>query len=177
MEAQVKSFGSEESRGPTLAEVLNNAPSLGVKSGRSFAQVLRSISGVKERAVCSSRSLDLFPMSSCFESRSDGEGLRYAVDCLKLEGVLPRSLAAAAGSMCSMKKKKKGKISSGGLMRLLEHIHLKLDRVLAGLLQSPPEGGKEFVVWALLILIWAKCPGLVLKRARVRFWIRVWTRV
>ena len=105
-------------------------------------QVLRSISSVEERAVCSSRSLDLFSMLSCFESRSDGEGLHSAMDCSELEGFLPRSLAAAAVSVCSMKKKK-GKIGSGGLMRLLGHIHLKLDRVLAGVTSKPTRRRKR----------------------------------
>jgi hypothetical protein len=124
-------------------EVLRDAPSLGVKSGRSFAQVLRSISGVEERAVYSSRSLDLFPVSSCFESGSNGEGLRSAMDYSELEGFLTRSLAAVAGSMCSMKKKKKGKIDSGGLMRLLGHIHLKLDRVLVRVTSKPTRRRKR----------------------------------
>jgi hypothetical protein len=44
---------------------------------------------------------------------------------------------------------------------------------MLGLLRSPPEGGKEFTVWALPILIWAGRLGLVLKWAQVRFWIRV----
>jgi hypothetical protein len=34
----------------------------------------------------------------CFESGFDGEGLFSAIDCSMLEGVLPRSLKAAARS-------------------------------------------------------------------------------
>jgi hypothetical protein len=170
LEAQVKSSGSEENGGPTPAEVLRDAPSSGVKFGRSFVQVLRSISGIKERAVCSSRSLDLFLVSSCFESGSDGEGLRSAVDCLELEGFLPRSLAAAAGSVCSMKKK--GKIDSGGLMRLLGHIHLKLDRVLAGVTSKPTRRRKRVRGLGFADIDLGRVRlGLVLKWAQVRFWI------
>jgi hypothetical protein len=65
---------------------------------------------------------------SCFESRFDDGGLRCAVDCSALEGVLPTSLVAAAGSA-------RDSFSSEGLMRMLGFIQMKLDRVL-GLVDS-----------------------------------------
>jgi hypothetical protein len=48
---------------------------------------LRSSSSVEARAVCSSRALDLFPVTSCFESEAVGVGSRSAVDCSALEWV------------------------------------------------------------------------------------------
>jgi hypothetical protein len=78
--------------------------------------VLHSISSIEARAVdfkgCYSRPLDLFPVSSCFESESDGLGVRFAMDCFALES-LSIPLAAVVGSVSS-RKKKKGKIELVG---------------------------------------------------------------
>ena len=49
---------------------------------------------------------------------------------------VPRYMVAAAGSM-STKKKKKGKFSIFGLLRLLGHFRRKLDRVLTGFALKP----------------------------------------
>jgi hypothetical protein len=82
-------------------------------------EVLSSISGVEARAACSSRSLDLFPMSSCFESESDGAGSRFAVDCSALE-CLPSSLAGGGGGgwVCEVEEKAE-KLGIIGLRKLL----------------------------------------------------------
>jgi hypothetical protein len=109
LEAQIKTSGSEEFGSPSPAGLLLDVPFLRVKPGRSFVEVLSSISGVEARAACSSRSLDLFPMSSCFESESDGAGSRFAVDCSALE-CLPSSLAAAAAGYVRLKKKQKSSV-------------------------------------------------------------------
>jgi hypothetical protein len=74
---------------------------------------------------CFSRSLDLFLVSSCFESKSDGLGVHSVVDGSMLES-LSTSLAVAVGSM-SLRKKKKGKFGISGLLRLLGQIQHKSD--------------------------------------------------
>jgi hypothetical protein len=129
LDAQIKTSGSKEIGGPSPVGLLLDASFPGVKSRRSFVEVLRPISGVEAGVACSSRSLDLFPVSPCFESKSDGVRACSVVDCSTMEG-LPSSLVAAAGSVSS-KKKRKGKFGIGGLMRLLGHFHLKLDLILA----------------------------------------------
>ena len=136
---------------PSSAGLLLDAPlSLVSSGGRSFVDVLRSTTGVEAKAVdfkvCCLRSLDLFPVSSCFESESDDLGLRFAVDCSMLES-LPTLLVAATGSARS-RKKKKGKISISGLLRLLGQIQRKLDRVHAGVALKPNRRRKRVLFWA-----------------------------
>ena len=136
---------------PSSAGRLLDAPlSLVSSGGRSFVDVLRSTTGVEAKAVdfkvCCLRSLDLFPVSSCFESESDDLGLRFAVDCSALES-LPTLLVAAAGSV-RLRKKKKGKISISGLLRLLGQIQRKLDRVHAGVALKPNRRRKRVLFWA-----------------------------
>jgi hypothetical protein len=142
LEAQIKMSGLKEIGGPSPAGLLLDASFSGVKSRRLFVKVLQPISGVEAGIVCSSRSLDLFPVSSCFELKSDGVGARSVADCSAIEG-LPSSLAVVAGSVSS-KKKRKGKFGILGLMRLLGHFHLKLDRILAGVNAKSIKGGKGF---------------------------------
>jgi hypothetical protein len=102
-------------------------------------EVLCSILGVEARAIdfkgCYLRPLDLFLVSSCFESEFDGLGVHFALDCSAVES-LSIPLAAAAGSVSS-RKKKKGKIGISGLLRLLGQIQCKLDRVCVGLALKP----------------------------------------
>jgi hypothetical protein len=108
------------------------APSQSVIAGRSFVEVLQSTHGVEAKApelkVSSSSLLDLFPVQSCFETRSADE-LRSAMDCSALER-LPWPQAAADAALCS--KKKKGNLGISGLLRNLGQIHAKLDWVLVG---------------------------------------------
>jgi hypothetical protein len=132
VEAQVKSSGSEKFGDP-MAKVLKDALIPGVKSGRSFVQVLHSNSVGEERVVCSLRSLDLFPMLFCFESRFDSEGLRSAVDCSALDEPVPGPLEAAAGSA----RASTSFVDEAGLMTLLGLVNLKLDRVIARLIPKP----------------------------------------
>ena len=128
-------------------------------------QALCFVSGVEERAICSSRSLDLFLVSICFESGFDGEGLCFAVDCLALDGVLPTSLKAATGSA----RASSSIVDKVGLMRLLGHFHLKLDWVLARVSTGPNLRGIRFAFWALLMLR-AGLPGLSLMGIQVKVW-------
>jgi hypothetical protein len=94
--------------------------------------------GIEARAVdfkvCYLRSLNLFPVSSCFELELDGLGLRFAVDCSVLES-LPTPLVVAAGFVSL--RKKKGKIGISVLLRLLGQIQRKLDRVRVGVASKP----------------------------------------
>jgi hypothetical protein len=74
--------------------------------------------------------LDLFLVSMCFERVSDGDGLRFVVDCYALE-CMPKSLAAAAAT--SLKPKKmKGIFENPRTKRLLGHVLSRLDWVLVG---------------------------------------------
>ena len=154
--AQFKLSSSAECGAPPSTGFLMEASSSGVIAERSFVEAIRSTSGVEVRAVvfkgCSSRSLDLFPVSSCFESRSNGVGLRSAMDCSALDSV-PRYMAAAAGSV-SMKKK--GKFSIFRLLRPLGQFHLKLDRVLAGFAMKPIRRRKRvrFLGFRKFVLGW-----------------------
>ena len=136
---QLKLSGLAECGAPPLTRFLTEASSSSVIVGRSFVEAIRSTTSVEARVVvfkgCSSRSLDLFPVSSRFELGYDGVGLCSAVDCSTLESV-PRYMVAVAGSV-STKKKKKGKFGIIGLMRLLGQFRLKLDRVLAGFALKP----------------------------------------
>jgi hypothetical protein len=126
--------GASSLVGPIL-----DAPFSGVVSRRSFVDVLRSFLGVEAIAIdfkgCFSRPFNLFPVSSCFESESDGLGVHFTVDCSALES-LSTPLAAAAGSVC-LRKRKKGKLGISGLLRLLGQIQHKLDRVRVGLASKP----------------------------------------
>ncbi|KAE8099823.1 hypothetical protein FH972_017776 [Carpinus fangiana] len=61
-----------------------------------------------------------------FETESDGEGVRFAVDCLALDGLVSGPLEATAGSDLVSSSK----VEKAGLMRLLGQLHLKMDRVL-----------------------------------------------
>jgi hypothetical protein len=137
--AQSKLLGTAEHGASSSAGPVLDAPFSGVVSRRSFVDVLRSFLGVEAIAVdfkgCFSRTLDLFPVSSCFDSEFDGLGVRSAMDCSMLES-LSTPLAAAAGSMC-LRKKKKGKLGITGLLRLLGQIQCKLDRVCVGLASKP----------------------------------------
>ena len=85
---------------PSSAGLLLDAPFSVVASGRSFVDILQSTTGVEARVVdfkvCYLRSLDLSPVSSCFESEPGGLGLCSAVDCSALES-LPTPLAAVVG--------------------------------------------------------------------------------
>ena len=66
---------------------------------------------------------------------SDGDGLRFAVDCYALE-CMPRSLAVAAAT--SLKSKKmKGIFGNPRTKRLLGHVLFGLDRVLARFASKP----------------------------------------
>jgi hypothetical protein len=75
-------------------------------------EVLRLISGVEAKAMgskfLSSSFLDLFPVLTCFKMVSDGDELRYAVDCFAMEG-LHSSLAAA---VVTLSPKKKGNLGN-----------------------------------------------------------------
>ena len=179
MAAQFKLSGSVECGAPPSTGLLMEASSLGVIVGRSFVAAIRSTLGVKVRAIvfkgCSSRSLDLFLVSSCFELWSDGVGSRFAVDCSAVES-MPRYMVAAAGSV-STKKKKKGKFGIFGLLRLLGHFHLKLDRVLVGFALKPIRRRKRFIFWALESLCWVGFPGLSSKQILAKTWSPVWNPV
>ena len=112
--------------------------SSGVSSGwgRSFVEVLCLTASVEVKAVGSNLSssfLDLFPMSTCFETVSDGDGLHSAVDCFAMEG-LHTSLAVAD---VILSPKKKGNIGNQGIKRLLGHVHSEVDRVLIGFFSKP----------------------------------------
>ena len=133
LKSQSKVSGTVELGAPSPAGILLETSGLGVASRRSFVDVLRSSPSIKARAadltMCYSRFLDLFPVSSCFESEFDGLGLRSAVDCYTVEG-LSTPLATAAESVSS--RKKKGKIGISGVLWLLGQIQRKLDWVLDG---------------------------------------------
>lgn len=113
-------------------------------------EVLRSTSRVVVKdvnvKVLSSSFLNLFSVSTCFETVSDGDELRSAVDCYALEG-LPRTLAAASTSLSS--RKKKGPFGNHGLKRLLGQVQSKLDRVLTGLASKPKRRRKRFGILGL----------------------------
>jgi hypothetical protein len=96
LEAQGLVAGSEEVGG-SMMKILSVAPTLGVKPRRSYVPALHAISAVEDRAACSLRLLDFFLMSIPYELSSDGGGLRSAGDCAALEGLLSRSMEAAAG--------------------------------------------------------------------------------
>ena len=105
-------------------------------------QVLRSAVGTMEKVVWSSRSLDLFPMPIHFESKSDGEGVRYAVDCSMLEDFVPGSLEVAARfDMVSSSV-----VDEAGLMTLLGQLHLKMDQILDRVSSKPNSRKKKLHV-------------------------------
>jgi hypothetical protein len=64
---------------------------------------------------------------------SDEEGLRSAVDCAAMEGLLPRYVEAAAGSA----KATGSGVDEEGVKKLLGLLDIKLDRVIAGLSAKP----------------------------------------
>lgn len=77
---QASKAGFSKSEVPFLAgkqiQVNQSVSSMGFKAGRSFMEVLQSTSGVVAEAIgmkiLSSRFLDLFPVSTCFEMGKDG---------------------------------------------------------------------------------------------------------
>jgi hypothetical protein len=80
-----------------------------------------------------------------YESSSDGEGLRSAVDCAALEGLLPRYMEAAAGTA----RAPDYGVDEEGAKRLLGLLDLKLDRVIAGLSSNPTRRRNKFRVLGL----------------------------
>jgi hypothetical protein len=137
-ELAVKS-GSLDSVAQYKVGNLLGASSLGVIFGRSFVEVLRSTFEDGAKVVGGklpySSFLDLFPVSTCFERVSNGDGLRFAVDCYVLE-CMPKSLAAAAATYLKSKKMK-GIFGNPRMKRLLGHVLSGLDRVLAGFASKP----------------------------------------
>jgi hypothetical protein len=129
LEAQKLSVGSEEA-GDSTAKAVRGSSSPDIDPKRSYAQALcASLVAVKRADPV--RLLDTFPVSKCFESRNDGEGLRVAVDCAAFEAAWPETREAAGCVRVP---------SSGeedGLKKLLRLLHLKLDRVLVGLSLRP----------------------------------------
>jgi hypothetical protein len=83
-----------------------------------------------EDTACSLRLLDLFSVSIRYESSFDREGPQSTIDCAALEGLLPRSMEATAGSASSG-------VDEEGVKRLLGILDLKTDRVIAGLSLKP----------------------------------------
>jgi hypothetical protein len=83
---------------------------------------------------------------SCYETRSDGERLRSAVDCYALEST-PRPLAVAAA--VSVRMKRKGNFVIIVLWRNLGHIQSKLDQVLDGLASKPKHRRKRLGFFGL----------------------------
>ena len=143
MVAQIKKTGFVELRVLSTAGIPVDALSSDVNSERSFVDVLQSTSSVEAKAVgvrvLFSSLLDLFPVPSCYKTRSNGEGMRSAVDCYALEST-PRPLAAAA---VSVRLKRKGNFGIIGLLRNLWRIQSKLDRVLDGLALKPKRRSKR----------------------------------
>jgi hypothetical protein len=82
----------------------------------------------------------------CYETRSDGERLRSAVDCYALEST-PRPLAVAAA--VSVRMKRKGNFVIIVLWRNLGHIQSKLDQVLDGLASKPKHRRKRLGFFGL----------------------------
>jgi hypothetical protein len=119
-------------------------------------QALRSFSEGEERVVGSLWSLDLVPVSICFKSRSDGEGMRSAMDCSALEGPLPRSLEVEAGST----RAAVSVVDEAGMMKLLGLINLKLDWILIGRTSKPSHRRKKVRILGLAdsVLGWASGP-------------------
>lgn len=107
-------------------------------------QALRAILAGENRAT-SLRLLDLFPVSIRYESSSDKEGLRSAVDCAALEGPLPRLVDVAAGSARALGSG----VDEEGLKRLLGLLDLKLDRVITRLSSKPTRRRNKFSVLGL----------------------------
>jgi hypothetical protein len=144
LEAQRLAVGSEEV-GDLTAKVVSgssSAPGIdpkvvsgssstpGIDPKRSYVQALCAIPAVEERATSLSI-LDLFPVSTCFESHSVGEGLRVAIDCAALEGGRP-SLVEAAGFVRASETG-----VDEGVKKLLGRLEFKLDRILSGLPLRP----------------------------------------
>jgi hypothetical protein len=120
--------------------------------GGRLQEVLRSILGVETRVVdfkrCFSRPLNLFPVSSCLESESDGRGVCFAVDCSALESLF--SPLAAAASSVSSRKKKKGKIGISGWCDEASRAKSNVNWTgfMLGLPRNPIAEGKGSVSWA-----------------------------
>jgi hypothetical protein len=144
LEAQRLAVGSEEV-GDLTAKVVSgssSAPGIdpkvvsgsssapGIDPKRSYVQALCAIPAVEESAT-PLRILDLFPVSTCFESHSVGEGLRVAIDCAALEGGRP-SLVEAAGFVRASETG-----VDEGVKKLLGRLEFKLDRILSGLPLRP----------------------------------------
>jgi hypothetical protein len=135
LEAQRLSVGSEEA-GDSTAKAVRGSSSPGVDPKRSYAQALCA-SPVAVKRADPVRLLDTFPVSKCFETRNDGEGLRVAVDCAAFEAAWPETREAAGCVRVP---------SSGeedGLKKLLRLLHLKMDRVLVGLSLRPNRWRKK----------------------------------
>jgi hypothetical protein len=130
LEAQRLAVGSEEVGDSTAKVVSGSSSAPGIDPKRSYVQALCAIPAVEERAT-PLRLLDLFPVSTCFESHSVGEGLRVAIDCAVLEGGWPR-LVEAAGSVRASETG-----VDEGVKKLLGCLEFKLDRVLSGLPLRP----------------------------------------
>jgi hypothetical protein len=115
-----------EGVGVSSAKVVSGSSAPGVDLKRSYVQALCATPAVEERAA-PLRDLDLFPVSTQYESRTIGEDLRVAVDCAALEGVRPCSMEAAGSAGESGLS-----AEVEGMKKLLGLLDLKLDRVITG---------------------------------------------
>jgi hypothetical protein len=155
LEAQGLVAGSEEVGGSTT-KILSVAPTSGIKPRRLYVQALHAISAVEDRATCSLRLLDFFPMLIRYELSFDGGGLHSTVDYVALEGLLSRSMEAAAG----IARVPALGVDEEGVKRLLGLLDLKLDWVIAGLSSSLGPRfcfGQRLSLWLMRIRVIFKC--------------------